>query len=165
MSSSTFETARVFPQQQISNRFETRHIKGGSSASSFYVSEVDNGKFLSVSLGTGRVSLVLPPAQTAVGVRISGAVVASHPQSFFQIVHSNSLTLSYCIQAQSGLSIRTFSGGVGDGLFNNPMIKEGSTFTAWCTGSRWVFRIVLETIIPVNPNPNPAPNPDPDPKP
>jgi len=142
MSSGTFETARVFPQQQFSNRFETRKIKGGSSASSFDVSEVDNGKFLSVSLDVGEVILVLPPARTAVGVRISGAVVSSSNNTaelrFVGTNGNSELMASACISSSLSSSVLTLNGN--QVVLNN--VKAGSTFTAWCTGSRWVLNVV-----------------------
>jgi len=148
MSSGTFESARVFPQQQFSDRFETRSIKGGSSPSSFDVSEVDNGKFLNISLNTGPVTLVFPPVRTAVGVRISGAVVATNNDTaelfFVGVNNSSELLGSFCLSLGPLSVVATFNGT--SMVVAN--VKAGSTFTAWCTGSRWVLEVVASSHIP-----------------
>jgi len=153
MSSGTFETARTFPQHVFSNRFETRLIKGTSTDETFDLSEVDNGKFLSVALGTGNVKLALPACNTCVGLTVHGVVLSSTSAGTLTIgsASASNADLLYSLSlANAGVTaVSTASGSA----LVVPNISAGSTFTIFCTGVKWVVTAVASKTAPVAPPP------------
>ena len=145
MSSGTFETTRAFPQQQFADRFETRNLRGGASDTAFTVSEVDNGKFLNVSLAAGNVTVALPPARSLVGVQFSGVVVSASTLTadlvFTGVDGASELLASRCLFDGTNSVTSTSSGAA----LTIPNVRAGSTFTAGCTGSRWVVQAVASS--------------------
>lgn len=142
MSSNTFETVIANPQVVINNRLDVYPVAASANAQAITLSEVFNGKVISVKMGAGATTLTLPTAKSAYGVIIRGVVVDA-PSPATATLTISATTVSEIVSCVSLLTDTTTSVATATGAaLALAKVKAGSQFTAYSTGRNWVISAV-----------------------